>query len=199
VTAARVAVAGHRLRPARALAAAALGAGAALLVACGSSGGGLIPLADAGPLRADFEEVQRAAAAGNGSCTATEAALAKTELDFRNLPSSVDAGLRERLREGIANQRTLALSKCAQPLSQATSTGTTARTTTTPETTPTETTTTPSTSTETTPTTPPPVTTPTTPTTPGSGGGTVAPGEGQGNGEGGGRSGGVGAGGEAGK
>jgi hypothetical protein len=153
-----------------------LGVAAALLVSCGSSTAKLIPTADAGPLQGDFEEVAQAAEAGDGDCSATQTAIAKTEQDFNALPSSVDAGLRETLRQGIDNLRNRALTLCTQPLVQA-STATTTKTTTststtTPSTTPTSTT--------------PPTTTPT--TTP-PGGGVVAPGEttpGTGTGQGGG-------------
>jgi hypothetical protein len=158
----------------RVLLAGLLGVSAALLVACGSSGKGLIPTANAGPLQSDFEAVAQAAESGEGSCTATEAAIQKTESDFAALPATVDAGLRKTLSVGIANLRHRALALCAQPLPQTTSTTktkasstpTTTRTQTTPSTTPThtETTTTPTT---------PAVTTPTA-TTPG--GGTPAPG-----------------------
>jgi cytoskeletal protein RodZ len=148
-----------------------LGVAAALLVACGSSGKGLIPAANAGPLQSDFEAVTQAAQSGEGNCTATEAAIAKTETDFAALPTTVDSGLHKTLSLGIANLRRRALALCAQPLPQTTSTTktttpTTATSTqTTPTTTPThtETTTTPTTST-----TPPTATTP--------GGGTPAPG-----------------------
>ncbi len=176
--------------------AAALGFACALLVACGSSGSGLIPLADAGPLRTDFEEVEQAAQSGFGNCSATEAALAKTERDFDALPTSVDAGLRNTLRQGIANLHTRALVACAQTQTTSTSTVKTATTPTTPTTATTTSTTT------TTTTTPPPTTTtppPATTTTPG--GGTAAPGDetppgnGPGNGNGNGEGEGVGRGG----
>jgi len=153
-------------------AAGALGFAAALLVSCGSSGKGLIPAAQGGPLRNDFAAVNQEASSGNGSCAATETAIARTEQDFAALPASVDAGLRNNLRQGITNLRSRALALCAQPLAGTTTgTTTTAKTTTTTTTnttpTTTETTTTPTTTT-TTPTT-------TTPTTTGTGGGTVAP------------------------
>jgi hypothetical protein len=151
-----------------------LGVSAALLVACGSSGKGLIPTANAGPLQSDFEAVAQAAESGEGNCTATEAAIQKTESDFADLPSTVDAGLHKTLNVGIANLRRRALALCAQPLSQTTSTtktSTTPTTATSTQTTPAPTTTT---HTETSPTaTTPTVTTPTA-TTPG--GGTPAPG-----------------------
>jgi hypothetical protein len=152
-----------------------LGVSAALLVACGGSGKGLIPTANAGPLQSDFEAVAQAAESGEGSCTATEAAIEKTESDYAALPATVDAGLRKTLNVGIANLRRRALALCAQPLPQTTSTSTT-KTSTTPTTaTSTQTMSTPTTTThtETTPTTTPAVTTPTA-TTPG--GGTPAPG-----------------------
>ncbi|HEX3391965.1 MAG TPA: hypothetical protein VHS55_05345 [Solirubrobacteraceae bacterium] len=151
--------------------AALLGVSAALLVACGTSGTGLIPAASAGPLQSDFEAVAQAAKSGNGNCLATESALGKTQQDFLALPSTVDAGLRGRLREGIANLRKVALAMCAQPAAGAASTATTPTTTTstTSTSTTTPTTTTPTTGAGTT-------TTPTTTTPPANnGGGTPAP------------------------
>ncbi len=155
--------------PPRLLAAALLGLAAATLVACGSSTKGLIPASAAGPLQSDFETVQQAAENGDGNCATTEAALLKTSEDLAALPTTVDAGLRNNLHQGVANLRTKALSLCAQPLPQTTATTETPKPTTT-ATTPTTTTTT-----TTTPTTP--TTTPTTPTTPVPGGGTPAPGD----------------------
>jgi hypothetical protein len=164
--------------------AALLGISAALMVACGSSGSGLIPAANAGPLQSDFEAVAQAAQNGNGNCLATESALGKTEQDFLALPASIDAGLRKRLHDGIANLRKVALAMCAQP-----SPGST--TTTTQPTTTTSTTTTPTTPTTTTPTGTSTTTTPATPAEPNNGGGTPAPeeseessGKGKGKGEG---------------
>jgi cell division septation protein DedD len=156
-------------RSIRPLCAGLLGVGAALLVACGSSGKGLIPAANAGPLQSDFEAVAQAAQSGEGNCAATEAAIGKTVQDFAALPTTVDPGLRNTLSKGITNLRRRALALCAQPLPQATSststpTTTTTSTQTTPTPTPTQTTSTPTT---------PPATTPTS-TTPG--GGTPAPG-----------------------
>jgi hypothetical protein len=157
-----------RRRPAPSALFAMLGVLAALLVACGGSGKGLIPTGDAGPLQNDFEAVVRAAENGDGNCTGTESALLRTEQDFARLPSSVDNGLRETLHRGIENLRTRSLALCAQPLPQST------LTTTTPKTTTSTTSTTPLPSeTETTTT----LTTPTTTTPPGPGGGTQAPGE----------------------
>jgi hypothetical protein len=179
-----------------------LGVATALLISCGGSGAGLIPAGNAGPLQGDFEAIASAAQSGNGSCSATESAIQKTEQDFHELPSNVDAGLRSRLSEGITNLRKHALELCSQPLQ-----GSTVTTTTTKSTQTTPTTTTPPTTTETTP----PQTTPSTSstsqtTTTGSGGGTPAPGDGggepapapQGGTEPGARNGGAGAGGEGG-
>jgi hypothetical protein len=159
----------------RAALAAMLGVAAALLVACGSSTGKLIPVADSGPLQGDFETVAQEAESGNGNCSATETALAKTEQDFNALPGSVDSGLLDTLRQGIENLRKRALALCAQPLAQNTATSTTPKpSTTTSTSTATTPATTPST---TTPTTPIPTdTTPTTPATPG-GGTPAGPGE----------------------
>jgi hypothetical protein len=173
-----------------------LGVSATLLVACGSSGKGLIPAANAGPLQSDFEAVAQAAQSGEGSCTATEAAIAKTETDFAALPGTVDSGLHKTLSLGIANLRRRALALCAQPLPQTTSTtktSTTPTTATSTQTTPAPTTTT-HTETSPTPTTP----TPTTPTATTPGGGTPAPGSGSEPGVSNGPGGGTGIGGESG-
>ncbi len=169
----------------RLLPAGLLGAGAAVLVSCGSSGAGLIPSANAGPLVADFQEVERAALKGGGNCAPTEAALRTTERDFAALPASVDAGLRAKLRQGISHLHDQALELCTQPLTTTTGSSSTTPTTTPPST---------QTKTESTSTTPPSSTTGTGPapssTTPTSGaeGGTApevgseSPG-GEGNGE----------------
>jgi hypothetical protein len=152
----------------RAAVSAALGIAVAVLVSCGSSGTGLIPVENAGPLQSDFETVAQAAENAEGSCVATEAAILKTERDFGALPSSVDGGLRNRLREGISKLHSDALGLCKQPLPQATTTETTPKTTTSTHTTATTPTVTQTTTTQTTPT--------TTPTPAGPGGGTPAPG-----------------------
>lgn len=160
----------------RAALALVLGVAAALLVACGSSGKGLIPAAAGGPLQSDIEAVEHAAEEGNGNCSGTEQALLKTDQDYAALPSTLDSGLRNNIHQGIENLRKVAKEACAQPLVQTT-------TTTTPKTTSTPTTTT---NTTTTTTTPPAPTEETTPPTEeeekagaggGPGGGTPAPGE----------------------
>src|SRR5271154_2689192 len=114
-----------------------LGVAIPLLASCGSSGAGLIPVGNAGPLQSDFEAVAQAAENGDGVCATTESAILKTEQDFSALPSSVDAGLRNRLHEGISKLRSDALSLCKQPLAPATATSTTSKTTTTTSTPPT--------------------------------------------------------------
>ena len=154
--------------PSRALATALLGAAAALPISCAGSGAGLIPAGSAGPLQRDFAAVAEAAQKGNGSCSATEAALATTERDYRALPAAVNHGLRGRLREGIEKLREDALQLCLQPPNQTTATSTSSPRT--------ETTTTAPTLPETTPTQTAPTTN--TSTTPGTGGGTPAPGAG---------------------
>ena len=155
----------------RPLAAALLGVAAAALVSCGSSGKGLIPSANAGPLQSDFETVARAAEAGEGSCAETESALGKTEQDFLKLPTTVDRGLRARLQLGIENLRKQALAMCEQPAETKTTGTQTSTTSTTTTSTSTETTppaqTSPTTTTGTT-------TTPTTTTPPSESGGTEA-------------------------
>ncbi len=163
-----------RRRLATVLLAALLGATTAGLAACGSSGGGLIPAAQATPLQSDIEAVEKAAEEGNGNCTATEAALLKTDQDYAALPRAVNSTLRGKLRLGIENLHKVAREACAQPLG-----GTTTQSTPkTPAPTTTQSTPTPKTTTTT--------TTPTTPTPPvheheeaehGAGGGTAAPGE----------------------
>jgi hypothetical protein len=118
-----------RLRP---LAAAALAALAALAIAaCGGSGAGLIPSANAGTLQTDFEEVAQLARSGNGSCTATRAALEKTEGDLFSLPDGINRELRARLAQGIAKLHEVALARCTQRSTTSTTTSTTTRTETT--------------------------------------------------------------------
>ncbi len=129
------------------LSAGLLGAGAAVLVSCGSSGAGLIPSENAGPLVADFQAVEHAALKGGGDCGPTEAALRTTEHDFAALPASVDAGLRAKLRQGISHLHGQALELCTQPLSTTTGESTSTTPTTAPPSSTKTTTTTPTTST----------------------------------------------------
>lgn len=155
-----------------------LGVGVAVLVSCGSSGKGLIPLAYAGPLQSDFQAVLRAAQEGDGSCTLTNARIAKTEHDLQALPATVDGGLRGRLAEGVANLAVRARTMCTQPPSSlTTTTSTTSTTPPTTSTTPSATTTAP------TATTPPTGAEPTSPPS-NEGGATRAPGTGNDEGRG---------------
>jgi hypothetical protein len=107
----------------RLLLAALLGIASAVLVSCGSSGAGLIPAENAGPLESDFQAVARAAQEGDRDCGPTEAALRTTERDFQALPVTVNAGLRSRLAEGITHLHKTALATCSQPLTQTDTTG----------------------------------------------------------------------------
>jgi len=153
----------------RQLAVALLGAGAALLVACGDTTG-LLDRSDAETLRNDIDKV--AAAVEDGNCDEAVQALARAQRDFGALPDDVDPRLKSKLAAGLENFAAKVPEECA--------TNATETTPTTPEET------TPTTPPETTPTTPPettppettpPETTPpeTTPaeTTPGSGGQTA--------------------------
>ncbi len=108
--------------------AASLACSAVLLSACGS-GTGLIPEGNAGPLRADFEAVASAAENGHGSCSATRTALARTQSDFNDLPSSVSAQLRAQLSKGVAHLESQALKLCLQPPSTGATTTATGNTT----------------------------------------------------------------------
>jgi hypothetical protein len=174
----------------RVLLACVLGVSAATLVSCGSSSSKLIPLADSNSLQGDFETVAQAAENGDGSCSSTEGALLKTEQDFDALPASVDAGLRDRMREGITKLREDALSRCEQQSGTSSSkTTSTAKTTTPAKTQTTPTTSTPTTETQTTPATSTPAETPEASENGGTGGGTpaeepAAPPAGQGGGTG---------------
>jgi cell division septation protein DedD len=168
-----------RLGTLRLLLAGALGVGAALLVACGSGGANLIPVANAGPLQNDFNAIAYAVA--NGNCAAATSALQRAHSDAAALPSTVDPRVKNRINEGLADLDSTAPSECAK---NSTSTQTTSAPPTATQTTSTQTTTTappPTTSTTTpTTTTTPPTTTTTPPTTttspvPDNGGGTPGP------------------------
>ncbi len=130
----------------RALVGGALVLFAALPAGCGSAARGLIPAGQAGPLVGDFEAVQHAAENGGGNCSATNAAISKTEHDFEALSSRVDSGLRTSLRQGIENLGARARELCTQPSTSTTTTSTT-QSTTPPKTTPPKTTSTPTTTT----------------------------------------------------
>ncbi len=154
-------------RPLPYLLALALGAGTALLAACG--GGGTtdgIPAASAGELKSQIEDVKQAVDAGR--CSDVRGQLRQVDSGIDDLPGSVDATLVSALRDGADKLRANAVDDC-EP-------GSGTKTQTTTEPTPTDTKTVPDTtttppSTETTPTQtipaePPPPPPPATTTTP---------------------------------
>jgi len=115
----------HPLRSLRPIGAAA--AAALALAGCGTASG-LIPPENASHLEHDFEEVARAASAGE--CSPASEMLERTEADFQALPASVAGALRGRLRSGIAKLREDALRQCSTSAQRSTSTtATTSRTT----------------------------------------------------------------------
>lgn len=160
---------------ARGIAATLLGVLCALVVGCGSSGSssGLLRSADASGLKASLDQVQQAVDARDvGACAARLQALRSK---VSNLPSSVDASLRTRLRQEITGKLAPKVaSECSQPKQENLPTVTEQVPTTTAA--PTQTTPPPTTptTTSTTETTPPPATT-TTDTTPTDPGGAAPP------------------------
>jgi len=79
------------------------------LAACGSSGDP-IPASRAADLEARFDAVKTAV--DNGNCSAAEQAVAQAKGAVLNLPSSVDADLRGRLEDGVANLADLVPAQC---------------------------------------------------------------------------------------
>ena len=79
------------------------------LAACGSSGDP-IPAARAADLEARLDAVKTAV--DNGNCSAAEQAVAQAKGAVLNLPSSVDADLRGRLEDGVANLADLVPAQC---------------------------------------------------------------------------------------
>jgi hypothetical protein len=130
-----------------------LGLGGAFgLSACGQTKSkALIPAAQAGPLKEDFQRVGRAVAADD--CPAASRALADARAKIDSLPSRTSQRLRARLIEGLGRLADQAAAECVEN-------GQTEQTTTVPTTTtPAETTTTETVPPETTTTEPPPTTT----------------------------------------
>ena len=143
------------------LLAAVLGVGTGVLAACGSGSGdrsALIPQSSADRMKSALSDVQSAVA--DGDCDTAGQALARARGVLVNLPNSVDQSLRDRLRQGFDNLRSIVPDECQKSTSTETTPPET--TTTTTDTTPTSTTTTNTTPTDTTPTS----TTTTTNTTP---------------------------------
>jgi hypothetical protein len=137
-----------RMRALPSLAALVLGAATAFLVACGSDG--RIPAGNASSLESALAQVSSSFDAGR--CQAAEQAVTKLNGALINLPDSVDARLRSRLRSGITHLGDRVQATCgqAQTSTQETPTDTTTTDTTTTDTTTTETTTTDTTGTGTT-------------------------------------------------
>lgn len=169
-----------------------LGAGAALLVACGSNSA-LIPASNASQLKSDVDAV--ATEVSNGNCGAGVAsAVTAVRSDLAALPATVDPRLLSALRTAVGTLSARAASECKPHTTSTGTTGTlstptntntgttntntvttntnttTTNTNTNTDTTPTDTTTTDTTPSPTTPT----DTTPTS-TAPATGGGTPAP------------------------
>jgi hypothetical protein len=119
------------------IAALVLGAATAVLVACG--GDGRIPSGDASSLKSALNRIEADYRAGR--CDAAQQDVTKAQNALLNLPSSVDAKLRDRLQAGIHNlgQRIPETCDQAQTQTQETEPDTTTTDTTTNETTTTDT------------------------------------------------------------
>jgi hypothetical protein len=147
-------------RPLLLLLALAAGVSCSLLVAAcgGGDSADLIPASRASSMTDQLNRID--AAVRRGRCTGVPDAVAQLQGEVNDLSGDVDAGLRNRLQEGVQNLNDIADRECLDNAQTTTTTQTTQTETTTTETTPTDTTT------ETTPTTPTDTTTETTPTTP---------------------------------
>jgi hypothetical protein len=97
-----------------------LGAATAFLVACGDDG--RIPASDASRVDNALDEVAADFRAGN--CQAAEQAVARARGALLNLPDSVDARLRARLRSGVAKLSERVPATCGQAQTQETQTQT---------------------------------------------------------------------------
>ena len=128
-----------------------LGVAVAALVACGGgSSDKLIPASSAGHIKNDLADLRQAI--DEHACDAAQQKLTQLKQRIDNLPSSVDARIRRRLRSGVAKLEARVPVDCQKPATTTETTPPTTETTpTTTETTPTTTETTPTT-TETTPT-----------------------------------------------
>jgi hypothetical protein len=149
----------------------AFGASAAGLAACGGgTSKALIPSADAGPLRDDFDAVGSAIDAGD--CPGAEQALAHAQSHLDQLPARVSVRLRRRIQQGLNTLHNQSAKECQANQTQTVTTPTeTVPTVTTPP----PTTTVPTTTTPTVPTTTTPTTPTTTPTTGDNNGGVTVP------------------------
>ncbi|MEA2221066.1 MAG: hypothetical protein QOJ35_3692 [Solirubrobacteraceae bacterium] len=97
-------------RPFPQLLALLLGAGAALLVACGGSTKGGIPAASAGELKSQIQDVGQAVA--DGRCGDVSGQLRQVDTAIDALPASVDERLRNSLRDASDRLRQTAISEC---------------------------------------------------------------------------------------
>ena len=110
------------VRPLSLLLVFALGVGTAGLVACGSNGSSkaLIPVADAGPLRDDFDAV--GSAISTHDCSAAADAVRQAQARVDSLPRSTSAELRQRLRDGLQELQRQAAEECVPPVDTTTDT-----------------------------------------------------------------------------
>ena len=131
-----------------------LGAGVAVLSACGSSNPAMIPQQNANRLKSDLDEV--VAAVDANDCGRADRALSQLGADYASLPARTSVRIRRRLKDALDKLGEQANKECVKTTeTQTTETQTT-------ETQTTETQTIPTTTTETTPPTTPTTTTPTT-------------------------------------
>lgn len=107
-------------RPLPYLLALALGVGAALLVACGGGTKAGIPGAIAGDLKAQIEDVQQAVQ--DGRCEDVSGQLRQVDDAIDDLPETVDARLRQSLRDASDALRRTAVSECNEAETQTTET-----------------------------------------------------------------------------
>ena len=91
----------------------ALGAGAALLVACGGTTKGGIPSASAGDLKSQIEDVQQAV--DGGRCDEVSGQLRQVDDGIDELPATVDERLTQALRDASDKLRASAISQCNEP------------------------------------------------------------------------------------
>lgn len=113
-----------------------LGVGAALFAGCGNRGN-LIPAGDGDAVKAELSAVQEAVDAGE--CGQAEAAVTRARSAVDNLPESVDARLKSRLKGGLGDLSSKARQECAAEPETTTTQVPTTETTPPEETTPEET------------------------------------------------------------
>ena len=131
-----------------------LGAGVAVLSACGSSNPAMIPQQNANRLKSDLDEV--VAAVDANDCGRADRALSQLGADYASLPARTSVRIKRRLKDALDKLGEQANKECVKT----TDTQTTETQTTQTQTTQTQTI--PTTTTETTPPTTPSTTTPTT-------------------------------------